>query len=471
MTVDSDCLLSNPLSSHVRAEVRINRITAQYENKSEKFRGVDKQYGKQFHLTYSQRLHMLEPMIIQQAKNKFGQEIKVYKVSELREENQEPRTEDILVVGTIFKQEENRPSILKEYAEQSEDKVDVPEAEKEKYTSENDSLILEDDTMRVNLIGKVNPHIYVNGVVVGAWGREARGGNFRVKELIFPLIPAVKTEGEDVELVVVSGLDLIGDDCGDYLESCQLAVDWICGAAGGPQDHNMASKVERVVFAGNSLAESTMNKKDNTRAKYLTANKEAGSIAAIRQLDELMAQLAGSVNVDLVPGYNDPASGILPQQPLHKCMFPKTRVYPTFQSVTNPYSFTCAGRDILIVAGQTVHDVMRNSNLDNPLEILELFIRWGHVAPTCPDTLGCFPTNVIDPQTITCLPDVLIAGNQESLGWRKIEVNGKEVLLITLSRFGINKTLISINMKTLEPQELQFDCLIDEASVNSSPEK
>jgi len=123
MTVDSDCLLSNPLSSSVRAEVRINRSTAQYENKSQKFRGVDKQYGKQFHLTYSQRLHMLEPMIIQQAKQKFGQNVKVYKVSELREENQESRTEDILVVGTIFKQEENRPSILKEYAEQSEDKI------------------------------------------------------------------------------------------------------------------------------------------------------------------------------------------------------------------------------------------------------------------------------------------------------------------------------------------------------------
>ena len=36
-----------------------------------------------------------------------------------------------------------------------------------------------------------------------------------------------------------------------------------------------------------------------------------------------MAQLAGSVSVDLVPGATDPASGILPQQPLHKCMFPQ----------------------------------------------------------------------------------------------------------------------------------------------------
>ena len=36
----------------------------------------------------------------------------------------------------------------------------MPEAEKEKYTSENDSLILEDDTMRVNLIGKVREAIF-----------------------------------------------------------------------------------------------------------------------------------------------------------------------------------------------------------------------------------------------------------------------------------------------------------------------
>ena len=59
--------------------------------------------------------------------------------------------------------------------------------------------------------------------------------------------------------------------------------------------------------------------------RYLTQNKQAGSVEGMKQLDELLVQLAGSVNTDLLPGENDPATGILPQQPLHKCMFPKVK--------------------------------------------------------------------------------------------------------------------------------------------------
>ena len=32
----------------------------------------------------------------------------------------------------------------------------------------------------------------------------------------------------------------------------------------------------------------------------------------------------------------------------------KARAYPTFQSVTNPYSCTVAQRDILVISGQTI---------------------------------------------------------------------------------------------------------------------
>ena len=36
--------------------------------------------------------------------------------------------------------------------------------------------------------------------------------------------------------------------------------------------------------------------------RYLTLNKQAGSVDAMRQLDDLLVQLAGSVNTDLLPG-------------------------------------------------------------------------------------------------------------------------------------------------------------------------
>jgi len=463
MTVDSDCLLSNPLSASVRAEVRLNRSTANYENKSQKYRMDNREYNKQYNLTYSKRLEMLRPMIVQEAKNKHGKDIQVITLSDMREDDDKAREEDILIVGTLFKQQENYPSILKEF---SEDQVNVVLEQQSTYTAETDKLVLEDETMRVQLIGKVDPTIFVNGVIIGCWGREAKGGNFDVKELIYPLIPAEQSQGENVSLCLLSGLQLQGTE-GDWLEAAQLAVDWICGSAGGPGDQEAAAQVERVILAGDSLAESTRNLDDLHRARYLTATKDAGSIEAMHQLDDLLVQLAGSVNVDLLPGENDPATGILPQQPLHKCMFPQACAYPTFQSVTNPYSCAVGGRDILVLAGQTVQDVEMNSDLTNPIDILEKFVRWGHVAPTCPDTLGCYPTYTTDPFVIETIPDLLIAGNQAEFAQKKLTVNGKEVLLVAVPKFSTSKLVVQVDLKSLDASVIEFSSTLE---VSDSPE-
>jgi len=53
--------------------------------------------------------------------------------------------------------------------------------------------------------------------------------------------------------------------------------------------------------------------------------------------------LQTSVDVDLMPGEFDPANHLMPQQPLHPCMFPKSSAYSTFHVVTNPYDATIDG--------------------------------------------------------------------------------------------------------------------------------
>lgn len=99
------------------------------------------------------------------------------------------------------------------------------------------------------------------------------------------------------------------------------------------------------------------------KAKYLTKKTQAGSVEAIRLLDELLVQLVvsifqlldvfcsksvffislcypifqASVPVDVMPGQYDPTNYTLPQQPLHRCMFPLSVPYPTLQLVSNPY--------------------------------------------------------------------------------------------------------------------------------------
>merc|ERR1712203_1058042 len=91
----------------------------------------------------------------------------------------------------------------------------------------------------------------------------------------------------------------------------------------------------RLVIAGDSLSDLTREKGEQNKALYLTAGNAAGSIAAVRQLDDLLVQAALTMSVDLMPGPQDPATCVLPQQPLHRLMFPQTGRMPTFQSVTN----------------------------------------------------------------------------------------------------------------------------------------
>jgi DNA polymerase delta subunit 2 len=47
--------------------------------------------------------------------------------------------------------------------------------------------------------------------------------------------------------------------------------------------------------------------------------------------------------VDVMAGPSDYSNVSLPQQPMHKCLFPGAARYSTFQGVTNPYEFDLQG--------------------------------------------------------------------------------------------------------------------------------
>jgi len=61
-----------------------------------------------------------------------------------------------------------------------------------------------------------------------------------------------------------------------------------------------------------------------------------------------------------------------------------------------------------------VSDVLRYSTLETPLEVLEMMLKWRHIAPTAPDTLSCFPLAGTDPFILESCPRVFFAGNQDS---------------------------------------------------------
>ena len=51
--------------------------------------------------------------------------------------------------------------------------------------------------------------------------------------------------------------------------------------------------------------------------------------------------------------------------------------------------------------------------LESALDGMECTMRWSHLAPTCPDTLGCFPYTDSDPFIAKSRPHVNFVGNQK----------------------------------------------------------
>lgn len=134
--------------------------------------------------------------------------------------------------------------------------------------------------------------------------------------------------------------------------------------------------------------------------------------------------------------------------------------FKTLKTVPNPYTFETCGLDILVTSGQIIEDIKKNSSITDPLEAMERIIRWSHVAPTCPDTLGCYPFHELDPFVLETLPHVFLVGNQEKFETKKLDLGGKkEVLLVTLPRFSQTSSLILLHLKDLNCQQLIFSHL------------
>lgn len=156
-------------------------------------------------------------------------------------------------------------------------------------------------------------------------------------------------------------------------------------------------------------------------------------------------------------GEFDPSNYMLPQQPMHSCMFPKSSQYKTFKGVTNPYECEIAGRTILGTSGQNTQDISRYSNIEDPLESLRSTLIWGQIAPTSPDTLPCFPYLDEEPFIIKECPEVYFSGNcSEYKTDLHLGPTGQKTRLICIPSFSETQSVAIVNLRTLDAQKLSF---------------
>ena len=235
---------------------------------------------------------------------------------------------------------------------------------------------------------------------------------------------------QSVYLVVLSGLGFHHEMTKNKVltQALQDFIDFVWGGSRFCDDER-SRQVARILILGNSLHEDRLardneddvddsSENDNIalRMKQSRQVKQySRTISAVKHMDDFFAQLSKTINVDVMPGPSDPSSHLLPQQPFHPCMFPKSCMYSTFNCVTNPhhaiYNDTV---ELLATAGQNVDIIRKFSDLQDPIDIMKHHLKWGNSAPSAPDNLYSVPYEDEDPYVIDFIPDIYIAGCQDS---------------------------------------------------------
>lgn len=431
-------------------EVKYTRPECAFCDLSDRFTLPDRTFNRQYAAFYCARYKAVRDVLEDRAKEKWGKlNVPLATLCDLVEDKKS------IVVGTLFKIMELQPSILKEI---SEEHHIAPQPQRSHFTDNADSLVLEDDKQRLALSGNIDVHTHVTGVPIALLGRVGTDGRFAVEDFCYADPPQqIKRPllKNDMFVLLVSGVGLT--EKADSLLPFQLLIDYVSGFLGCDDDQEKASRVVRVILAGNSLRQKGSSK-DMSRAKFTVRKESSADASVARLLDSLLEQLSRSVEVDVMPGLSDPAASLLPQQPMHPCLFPGASQRASLRCVTNPYQFELDGLRILGTSGQNVTDVQRYSKLTCPLEIMEKTLQWRHLAPTCPDTLSCYPFTDQDPFILDSCPHVYFVGNQKKFATKLYKSErGQTVRLVAVPSFCKTFTCVWLNMRTLECEPMSFE--------------
>ncbi|GAV63959.1 DNA_pol_E_B domain-containing protein [Cephalotus follicularis] len=431
----------------IDSERNLQRKQATYQSLDESFMIQKEVYkGQQYSHIYFARLHFMRTLLYSLVPN-WKPHLPVCTILGLEE------GKECIIVGTLFKHMKLKPSILDEY---SKERSVTSLVKPHNFVHIDDCLILEDESGRVKLTGTLlSPSAYVTGIVAAVHGKDSGAGDFVVQDFLEaglpPQVELPLKSREDKYVVFVSGLS-VGSSTSNPLQF-QLLVDHITGHLGDEKEQGIAAQIVHLVVAGNSveIPYGLLN------GQNLAAKDQSRLSEPIKELDILLTQIAAGIPLDIMPGPNDPANFALPQQPLNRCLFPGSAAYNTFRSCTNPHCFVLDNIRFLGTSGQNVDDLEKYSEANDKLEFMERTLRWRHLAPTAPNTLGCYPFTDRDPFLIESCPHVYFVGNQEKFQTRLIKGSeGQLVRLICVPKFCDNGVAVVLNTKNLECHTLSF---------------
>lgn len=128
------------------------RKSSEYRNLSERFLTLNNDYSKQYCRIYNKRLMRMREVLKDAVAKKWGDEYPICELHKLSEVDYDR----CVIIGTLFKDQKLKPSILKQLAEVNNL---IPQPIVSHYVDESDTLHLEDELQRFQLEGKLNSHV------------------------------------------------------------------------------------------------------------------------------------------------------------------------------------------------------------------------------------------------------------------------------------------------------------------------
>ncbi|KAG9015471.1 hypothetical protein FRB94_000076 [Tulasnella sp. JGI-2019a] len=385
------------------------------------------------------------------------------------------------VIGTVYMEMPLKPSILEDIAK---DEWTLAPPPKPRYYSDEDRIMLEDESGRVKLVGDViSKAQLVTGVIISALGMETASGDFEVLDWCCAGLAeqsALKHRANGMEvdgaglsstasgewIALVSGLDIglpgpsaAEQDATDM--SLQLLVEYLASEAGGVEDQSSSSEISRLVIVGNSVVPVISAEEEDTKSKRFNASKTKYDPAPLNDLTALLTDISRAVPIHIVPGLTDPTGTTLPQQPLPRAMFGKElykKPDTVFACETNPAWIGVGDCEMLAIAGQTIDDLFKYVEGCDRMEMAKNTLKWRHMAPTAPDTLWCYPFLHRDPFMLEKTPHIYVIGNQPEFASEILtnEEGDRRTRIILLPRFSQSGCLVLVNTETLEIKTVSF---------------
>ncbi|WAR62383.1 hypothetical protein PtB15_14B478 [Puccinia triticina] len=402
-----------------------------------------------------------------------------------------------VVIGTVYCEMKLKPNVLEDLAREVSRSLSLSLSKQRPHTHshlapplqhhlgpalgprkwlspDEDSIMLEDESGRVRLVGvDLQKYMLVTGIIIGARGRETSKGDFEVHEIVYAGVPdqppPPRPQKQDQPLVaLVSGLDLDNNNSSRAKARAETLVDWLNGHIGGDDERALAASVGRLLIAGNltrasPAAEKPAVSQTKESAKLKRAAYEPATCAppATDHADRLLSQLG--LPIDIMPGPADPTIQSLPQQALHRCLFPTATAAKKPADLVmgpNPWWAEIGGTTFLGTSGQNLDDIYKYVADEDRLKLATQMLEWGHIAPTAPDTLHCYPLRDQDPFVLGQLPDVFFVGNQPAFG-TALRVFGppekpSRTRVVLLPRFSKTGTIVLVHPTTLHTQAVRI---------------